>query len=1447
MSFNLFGPTTKNDIRVGYISTERGYVDSVSICEANDYAKKNPGTVFILRNRNIIRYLNINEVNDLTEEDLLSDADSCTGIQFESECGPPKVFFYGGGGVGVQANPIIGLDGAVLAIDLVHGGHGYQYAPIVDVKDKCGIGAGAVTRAILGEIVETYEVYDQEGDFEDYELCLPEDVGFGRRYDPDGKDIGSWDPTLYANLNKDPINREIQKYQDFLQKLSKPWWTTRKKTPLSVTSGSKVTRTKFNVTDKTYRETQDAKGNTGYVGLGQIWNDFMNSHAISPVPPSNVPGSDFAADLFTFEWEEDFPYDGEYIFRGCGDGAIRDLYIDNDKVTTLTSYNEAPAVAKKEISAGVHRIRLDLKNGGITDKVSAEPASPQITVKEKTPQRIDVDFNVYGQGKATEQMSFSFVSEDGSHSFVIKGVNKNKQNRKDTIRVKPNVKYKVTASSSKGKVEQGIIKNGKKDKEGGIGESNKIFADHIASANDNDDIQITTSSGIFKSSNKRKVGGRSTFDLSFKVDYQPKTITYTPSFGKSIFNTSDYINKADRKLWKTDPIPSGAKDNDFATTYGVIPFDRNTQKAKKESFAGTHVIRWAFVEFPVDGNYVIETWVDDNLTLYIGNRNAGGRTGAGNGLIDVEKGGDEVIITKRGFTANGVSTGKSSDTRYFKAGKYRIRAELEQGDFGPLSPSNPMTLAINITLAGSSTPLASAKSWNDNPMGVALTIDAPLPPIPQEPIPQQEGRCPNNPIWSTRFPGSAQKWWPVQYSEVLRANGIIPWSNFLNRYAVSPIPPLSIAGSDGGGIVYKNSWQVDIPYDGFYQFAVQRDETARIYLDGTLAFDIKTAGDMIWKDFRNKPKFQKLFITKGRHTISVELENSTTEVFENIDKKIFSTLDWAVSPTPPPQPQQSSTTEEQKAGSLFVKEGSSYYLLAGGNDLVEIDFVFDWDDNPYIAGTAVTKITIPSEKGGPVVFSRPQFGASGSIRKTGTFRTNKKYGPIIFEGRAPGSPDPKIVNTGSKEDQRQQRINFYDADGNDVNAKLSAVNAKQLSPPRVIQTAPAPAEIPTSQNLTKSGITYSGPPLATYFTGFISPQFKNPFKVPAEEIQGKTWTMTWSNVDFFEDGQYEIKAKVDDVLVIKIDGVVLNTVKIAEGLKSFYYNTTKGKKTLQVELSNIRVASTSFAQNPVYFSLEITKKVSVGTGVSKSWTQNPVAISAILIPPPCPKRIRGKGVVTEVIVDDPGNGYLVPQNDLPPEVIPTYPVSLRLKNVIVTNPGINYNCGVDRIEITPNNGAILDYECDTFGRIVNVKVLNPGLGFTEYPTIRMVTPPADPNDPVPVVPTGVNAAFIPQFEVVRDPIVADLTKLIQVTDLAGLEKTGYVDGRAYYGAVFYKEGVRYAGFYETPGDLVQVYTTLQESIDAQVTTPPSAIQRQGTSVNSNNPRLNLPNTPDNLI
>ena len=194
-TFNIFGNATKENIKVGYISTDRGFVSGVSICDANDYAKLNPGTIFIFRNRKEIRYIDINQVNKLTTDDLLSETgEACSGIKVDSECtGNTNIEVFGGGGLGVLANPIIGKDGSVLAVDMVQGGFGYKYTPSAKVKDPCGIGAGAALRVTMVDGTETDEVveYDDEEDFENYEICDGNNnVGFGRRYSPTGKDIG---------------------------------------------------------------------------------------------------------------------------------------------------------------------------------------------------------------------------------------------------------------------------------------------------------------------------------------------------------------------------------------------------------------------------------------------------------------------------------------------------------------------------------------------------------------------------------------------------------------------------------------------------------------------------------------------------------------------------------------------------------------------------------------------------------------------------------------------------------------------------------------------------------------------------------------------------------------------------------------------------------------------------------------------------------------------------------------------------------------------------------------------------------------------------------------------------------------------------------------------------------------------------------------------------------
>ena len=1554
MSFNIFDYPRNTDITVGYVDPNQGYVTGVSICDANEYAKKNPGTTFIFENRNGIRYLNINEVNQLTPKDLASSAETCTGVEVEGNPDPPQSIFRGGGGIGASGNPVFGRDGSLLAVDLISGGFGYQYPPLVEVRDETGLGVGAVTRSILVgdpdysdcKFVDTEEVFDQEDDFEEYQICDSiEDVGYGTRYDADGKPIGKWDPKLYATLSRDPIAREIQNYQDFLQKLETPWWTTRKKSPLRVTSGNKTTRIKhdvqhpgwggeygqagsgdfkevtFNVftsgaqdkglalkftsEDKSHtfkikandfkndetgqKVTQKVKVNTVYnissegsfrgkpsekglisnlgkdakeknptgkdtiikgtkifadfvessndnddlqieatlgqftskqIGKGKgrsnfelkyefkdssvfnatkerIDESFMNKYAVSPVPPSNAPGSDFAGQEFTMEWEEDFPYEGEYVFRAQADNLGR-FYLDNEKLIETTQFKQdkTPKFIKKTVKSGVHRIRVDLYNQPQYENIIKQLSVPQSNT-------IDVSFNVRGDGDA------SFT-----HNFKINGLGIDVPKPRKTP-----LNKNVTGKAESGKVyEVEFFVNGSPG--GSIKIKNNGLRIEMEDGGGKNPVDASVNVSQGKFFNVR--GNKCSFVVGEPIPPAPVLTQSNTSSSQSstqsdlktqvkkVFNTIDYIDKADRKLWRIDT--RAGKDAAFINQYGILPFDITSPQAQIDGFPGTHVIRWEYIDFPVDGNYNIEVQVDDNVTLYIGNRDGGGRVEIGNGLKDINEGGDEIIIRKRGFSGPGKSTGKSLETRFFKAGKYRIRAELEQINVGPLARNNPMALAINIETAFVEETVISPRSWNENPMGAALIIEAPLPPIPQEPIPPQEGRCPNNPIWTTRFPTSKQKWWPVNFSN---QNPNQPsWSRFMNRYAISPIPPLAKKGSDGGGIVYRNEWEVDIPYDGFYAFKSTVDNAGRILVDNQpimqanyIPINLRNTrggsgveqrsgieaidGGIIYNWRENNPKAKKIFLTKGKHTIQIEVENGITETFTKIDKKVFSTKDWLYK-TPAPLPQSTI-----------------------------IDVNFNFIGNRSAANTHNYKIN----ELGIDIFKPRKTSLNKNV--TGKAESGKVYEVEFYNN---GSPGGTIIQ------RSDSFIEYEDGGGNTLDAsiriekgKFFNIRGNKCSFVVGEQRPPTPTVGGLTSGTARGDVIYEGPtPIANYKGDFISPVLQDVNAKPNEEIQGKDWVFRWSNVDFPVDGQYTLESEADDELKVRIDGVEVGKSKVFEGRRKTTFNATKGKRNVELILSNIRIADTGYEQNPVVGFAQITVPVDVSTGISLPWTSNPVGISAILIPPPCPKKVTGKGVVCRVIVDDPGNGYPASQG-------PGYPATLRLKSVEVENPGINYSCGFDQIQISPNNGAELDYECDTFGRITKVKVLNPGLGFNVTPEIII------PSD------TGVNARFRPQFEVVRDPIVIDPQVIIQVTDLVGLKQTGYVNGRPYYGSVFYKNGVRYAGFYQTPGDLVQVYATLQESIDAKVTTPPSAILRQGTDITSNDPRLNIPGTPDQII
>ena len=111
-------------------------------------------------------------------------------------------------------------------------------------------------------------------------------------------------------------------------------------------------------------------------------------------------------------------------------------------------------------------------------------------------------------------------------------------------------------------------------------------------------------------------------------------------------------------------------------------------------------------------------------------------------------------------------------------------------------------------------------------------------------------------------------------------------------------------------------------------------------------------------------------------------------------------------------------------------------------------------------------------------------------------------------------------------------------------------------------------------------------------------------------------------------------------------------------------------------------------KNPSGFAIEIRKKMQVvrtdatGKPVTKSWKENPVLVSAHLIPPPCPKKVEGVGVVKDIVVVEPGNGYEPPSD---PDDGNKYDVTLELNKVIIEDPGINYD-PEDEVVITGGPG-----------------------------------------------------------------------------------------------------------------------------------------------------------------
>jgi hypothetical protein len=123
------------------------------------------------------------------------------------------------------------------------------------------------------------------------------------------------------------------------------------------------------------------------------------------------------------------------------------------------------------------------------------------------------------------------------------------------------------------------------------------------------------------------------------------------------------------------------------------------------------------------------------------------------------------------------------------------------------------------------------------------------------------------------------------------------------------------------------------------------------------------------------------------------------------------------------------------------------------------------------------------------------------------------------------------------------------------------------------------------------------------------------------------------------------------------------------------------------------------------------------------------------------QNVDGKGPLSPIDILESGT-LTTPQ---PPEDIDQitsdnatagYDVVLEVNEVFIENPGINYDVN-DEITVEPSNGLELEPKYDENGKLIDVKVTNPGIGFVEFPEIRIYSD------------TGFNANIIPIFNVLR--------------------------------------------------------------------------------------------------
>ena len=296
-----------------------------------------------------------------------------------------------------------------------------------------------------------------------------------------------------------------------------------------------------------------------------------------------------------------------------------------------------------------------------------------------------------------------------------------------------------------------------------------------------------------------------------------------------------------------------------------------------------------------------------------------------------------------------------------------------------------------------------------------------------------------------------------------------------------------------------------------------------------------------------------------------------------------------------------------------------------------------------------------------------------------------------------------------------------------------------------------------SVKVQKDAVTYDGPKLYRYAFKGYGQFMKKSGVAPDYPVggSGQVINYVWSNVDFPADDTYKFLFAHDAHGSVYLDGkeIIIGDFDTIAGVSARdeanwdpgitkMIKVTKGKHVVAVAPSFGNLGKTNIAadglfkklsadyyrgqqawfNNPSGMALSITRRVDVNVAAGKkpkhkSWKQNPVGVSGILIPPPCPRVVGGTGVVIDPRPIVPGNGFRPPTG-------PGYPVGLKLTRIDIDTPGINYNPD-DAVLIENNGGGAKAHICemDSYGRIKKICLDDDnGVGVTDRPRIRIPSP-----------------------------------------------------------------------------------------------------------------------------